>query len=840
MGRNFAPAATFSFAVVRNRSGHPSALLLVTREDGGLAFLTDGKPPGQCRQNSIDIRIEPIDAIGQVRTMYKKLNHVSTIRPVDILSGLGILQRAEMCQTIALLECVDGLFLAKGAVAGVGAKLGLETDAAAERLRVVQNDLSGSSATDAALRFRLWSRLTEAMALPSVVPISAKSATRSASAFAVRASERLTPSIRARHRKSDRNRPDGGLTAQVGGKAAYYWKAAKVATIAEPPLPFPEIVAEEMLALLADDKVVEVAARELDPELSAALWQGQTRARNAMAAGGVWFGGAAVVANAGFLPYMLAAQLRTIIPLVSGPALVSLLATLINPVTVFAGVAALGWLGVGRGSRVVRSQLAARLGVLMAAQGTQCGKDGLDRFLADMRVLDRESTGSFGWMSVKDRAAMRRCIDTLGGRLVGPLPAPAGPPPEPWSSRRMATDVADATAALGLTAGEMLWHAAALDPNVMKAADFSRSKDLGDPMSFASSAADFLTSGAGWSLRGYTAERLVMDKLIADGHDVRLAEASNTPGLDLIVDGGAVQVKCGTSFSNLTEHFEKYPDIPVVANAALAEEAVESDAPWAHLVTTLPGFEIVTIEEQIAETLGHAVDLADPDILQFALSVGVLRGGIEVAQGRVPVSDLPAWLILDGASRGLLVFAGGNAGAWFGLVAIGPAGALILGPAIGGAALLGNSTLKGAAQKQLMAEWYAELQRAAENLHRSIVVALERRIALLEERNQNFADLAGQSDLNAWMARRAQDDLIAALEDRSTLEAAHPKTEADAIRLLLTAHDLAPADAAVLNGILAVEQTIAQKPSLKTAITNAGRPAVDAIRSRLKSSWGKI
>lgn len=769
--------------------------------------------------------------------MSDKLSAHPIVRPVDILSGLGTLQRAEMCQTIALLECVDGLFLAKGAVAGVGAKLGLEMDAAAERLRVVQNDLAGSSATDAALRFRLWSRLTEAMALPSVVPISAKSATRSASAFAVRTSERLTPSVRARHRKADRSRPDGGLAAKVGGKAAGYWKTAKAATGAEPPLPFPEIVAEEMLALLADDKVVEAAARESDPEISAALRQGQARARNAMAAGGVWVGGAAVVANAGFAPYLMAANLSAIVPLVSGPTLTSLLFTLVNPVTVLVGVAALGWLGMGRGSRIVRSQLAARLGVLMATQGGQRGDAGLDRFLADMRMLDREPVGSFGWMSVKDRAAMRRGIATVDGRLAGPLPAPAGPPPEPWSSKRLATDVVDATATLGLTAGEMLWHTAAIEPNVMKAADFSRAEDLGDPMSFACSAADFLTSGAGWSLRGYTAERLVMDKLIADGHDVHLAEASNTPGLDLIVDGAAVQVKCGTSFSNLTEHFEKYPNIPVIANATLAEEAVESDAPWAHLVTTLPGFEIATIEEQIAETLGHAVDLADPDILQFALSVGVLRGGIEVAQGRVPVSDLPAWLILDGASRGLLVFAGGNAGAWFGLVAIGPAGALILGPAIGGAALLGNSTLKGAAQKHLMAEWYAELQRVAEDLHRSIVVTLERRIVLLEERNQNFADLAGQSDLNAWMARRAQDDLIAALEDRSTLEAAHSKTEADAIRILFTARDIAPADAAVLSGVRTLEQTIAQKPSLKTAMTNAGRPAADAVRSGLKNSW---
>ena len=722
-------------------------------------------------------------------------------------------------------------------MAGVGAKLGIDANAAAARLQAAQNDLAGSLASDAALRFRLWSRLTEAMGLPTDVPLSRKSATRSASAFAVRASERLTPSIRARHPRADRNQPAPGLAEQVGGKASDYWKAARAVVVPGSPLPFPEIVAEEMLALLADKAVAEAAAKEADPEIAHALRQGQARARNTLAAGGVWIGGAAVVANAGFLPYILAAQLSSIIPLVSGPTLVSLLATLINPLTVFAGVTALGWLGMGRGSRIVRSQLAARLGVVMAAQGAQLGETGLYRFLEDMRILDREPSGSFGWLPTKDRAAMRREISAVAGRLAGPLPTPAGMPPKPWSSKKIATDVTDALTTLGLTAGEMLWHAAAVDPNVMKAADFSRSEDLDDPMAFACSAADFLIASAGWSLRGYTAERLVMDKLVADGHDVRIAETSNTPGLDLIVDGAAVQVKCGISLSNLTEHFEKYPDIPVIANAELAEIAAESDAPWSPLVTTLPGFEVAAIEEQIAETLGHAVELGDPDIMQFALSIGVLRGGIEVVRGRVPISDLPAWLILDGASRGLLVFAGGNTGAWVGLIAIGPAGALILGPAIGAAALLGNSALKGFAQKQLMADWHEDLQRAAKDLYDSIQAVLERRITRLEERSNTFAQYASRSDFDAWMARRAQDDVIAALEEHHGHSASRPKTEVDAIRLLFSARELAPADTAVLLQVHDLEQSIARKPNLKAAMIEAGRPAGDILSSRLKGYW---
>ena len=54
-------------------------------------------------------------------SMAPELTVPPIIRPVEILSGLGALDRAEICQIIALIECVDGLFLAKGAVEVIGA-----------------------------------------------------------------------------------------------------------------------------------------------------------------------------------------------------------------------------------------------------------------------------------------------------------------------------------------------------------------------------------------------------------------------------------------------------------------------------------------------------------------------------------------------------------------------------------------------------------------------------------------------------------------------------------------------------------------------------------------------
>lgn len=97
---------------------------------------------------------------------------------------------------------------------------------------MVQGNLSGNAATDAALRFRLWSRLTKPINLPCVAPLSMKSSTRAASAYAVQISEKLAPLLPARRRKARRNESEAGLTARVGGRAADNWKMAKTIAVA--------------------------------------------------------------------------------------------------------------------------------------------------------------------------------------------------------------------------------------------------------------------------------------------------------------------------------------------------------------------------------------------------------------------------------------------------------------------------------------------------------------------------------------------------------------------------------------------------------------------------------
>lgn len=755
--------------------------------------------------------------------------------PTDVLAGIGTLTRGQACQMLALLESVDGIFLARGAASDLALRLGIDATTASERLTAAKAELDLSPLSVAMLRLRLWMRLSEALALPGTVPLSPKSAKVAAAGFAVRAAERLSPAARARRRKDPPpSEITGSIGEQAGKRAADFWKAAKKLTMSEPSLGFHQIAEEELLTVLAEESVVRAVEQHADPAIAAALRRGQVSARNALASGSLWIGGAAVVANAGFAPYMLAAQLSAFIPMVGGPALVSLLATLVNPATVFVGVATLGWLGMGKGSRIVRSQLAARLGVLLAVQGLQDREAALAQLLSAMRSLDREPSAAFAWLSKQERSKVRHRIAAVNAGLSGPMPPPAGKPPAPFDTPVVHSDLLDTVAVASLTAADMIWSAAALDPDVLQAADFSRAADLDNPLAFAATAHEFLNAGAAVSLRGYSAERLVINRLVADGHAVQLAKDSTTPGYDLFVDGFPVQVKCGTSLSILAEHFEKYPEIPVIADAALMAQAAASGQDWASLVTTLPGFELAEIEERIAVTLDKAAELAEPDILAAALSIGILRGGLEVARGRISASDLPAWLLLEGASRGALTMAGGQAGAWLGLITIGPAGALILGPAIGSAALLGTGRLKAVVENRLMADWLGELRNKAFVLHRNLTEATDRRVSELKKRRDAFSRTAPISDLAAWIERRASDDLVAAIEDRAAIMAMATATEADAIRLVLAAKNATPTDAAVLRAVRSVELALAGKPSLQNAMLQPGKPAIDGLRLRIQ------
>lgn len=103
-----------------------------------------------------------------------------------------------------------------------------------------------------------------------------------------------------------------------------------------------------------------------DPEIEDALRLGGKQAWAGVAAAGGWVAMAAAVNAAGFAPYTLATKASAFLPFVGGPAAVSFLAVIVNPVTIAAGLLALGGLGGSNVSATIKRHVSARIVVLLA------------------------------------------------------------------------------------------------------------------------------------------------------------------------------------------------------------------------------------------------------------------------------------------------------------------------------------------------------------------------------------------------------------------------------------------------------------------------------------------
>ena len=716
--------------------------------------------------------------------------------PIAILAGIGLADRAALATLLALFQQAGGASLVKAAAKGLWGKLTVlagQPDATADdtgaALAVAKKEILGSAATDEELRHRLWLDLVMALNAKSATPFSPRSARQSASALAVRVSEHLSPGIRkareaataeieAAARAADKVAVEPDWVATLGQEMSQRFSQAKAMFVQDAPLPFADIVTEEFLTILRNPEVakaVEAAALQ-DDQMAAGFHQAHLAAQTAMVGAGGWVAFAAIVANAGFAPYLLAAQASAWLPFVGGQTLVSLLAVLVNPVTLVAGIGALTWLGAAKSGDIARAAIASRISVLLAMSAGEDADSGLAEFLDSMRSLTRKPEQAMSHLSSADRRAFRDHAAFVLGRLGRPFAAVAETPPAPWNqcamSPDMKLDLSEVAAVATITAAEIYWHAAAIDPNVIVAADFSRIANLGDPLSFAWSAHDFASDGAGYSLRGYTAERLVRDHFVALGHSVTMDPLSNTAGLDLMLDGLPVQVKCGDNLSLLATHFDRYPDIPVIANLELADKAWASGAEWASMVTTFPGFEIARIEADVSAALGHAASILDPGVFEIALHLGLLRGGLAVWRGQIPLDDLPVWLVMNAGARGALVFGGGKLGWLAGLVAAGPAGAIIIGPAVACAALIGVRPLQGLATQAMMGDWHRDLVALAATLHGELVVAVDRRITELTKRATlvRARSRTTNNSFAAWLASGYNQTLRTQLVPREFLE----------------------------------------------------------------------
>lgn len=768
------------------------------------------------------------------------MNHPSGIpqhpTPADIASGIGLADRREICALLSLLEAAASLELIKGLAKSAKDKLRPPADPEASQLaRINEGLVNGPQATEG-LRLRLWFEIASSLGLPDTLPISERRIRTNAAAMGVRASEVLSPSVVAASQSTNSTEPSSAReAARKMLRALPLLQSRRSRDVS-----FPDIVAAE-LKVLMDGLLAAGKDEILDPEVAVAIRKGQVAMAAAAGAGAGWVAFATAVGSAGFAPYIVAAQLSAFIPLVSGPALVSFLAVMINPVTVIAGTTALGYFAVkGHGSSA-RATAAARVAVLLAVSGMRDRDVGIATLATAFRRCKLLPRRDLSHLDPRQYADLIERASRIERRLKQVMLPEVSTAPGAWGrpvESSAGFDIAGTSLVGALTAADMLYHAAAIDPDVLLAIDFSRTLAIENSLDLAVHIASFASKGAQVSIRGYTAEQLVMARLVEQGHVVELAAGSTMPGYDLILDGNPVQVKCGANLSLLEEHFSRYPNIPVIADVDLARKAEAAGASWSHLVTSVDGFDLDYVQSIVDRSLDAAESLGESTVPFYSMVVGGARGARKAWKGEIAFEELPPWLIVDLSIRGGLVGAGQVGGAFVGLLVVGPAGALVLGPVAGIAALLGTTKVHGIVDRAIRNDWYSDVMMAAENLRLFLVRACERRIDLVLKRQLRMrkASLKTPPELMAWLDRRILDDAISIWESLEDLR--KTSTLRGAMELMVVASVQGIADPEVTNSRKLLASLIEAKPSTMDSVSVVGGKVAAFIQQKLeKRNW---
>jgi hypothetical protein len=411
-----------------------------------------------------------------------------TMNPHLIASGLGLADREELAGLLALYEASNLINAGAGAGANLLGKLGLEMEKQGGRVAGYVAAHLSSDRTDDELRHMLWLKLMEGMDLGVSFPLSERRTAETAAALGVMAARTISPALHADSKR--RQEKDLGSGGADDWNAWAQKKLKKIPALwtSKPPLPFPEVVSREIAKLLNNEDLRD----GVDPDVAKVMQKAGNDAMAVLAAGGGWVGLAATVNAAGFAPYLLAAQASAFIPFMGGPAVVSLMAVLVNPVTIVAALAAAGGLGGMKISNTIRRQVSARIAVLLAVRGTADPETGMSRLVDSLRNVTRSGASDLGYLALQERRELRQRVARIEGRLGRDLPKAAGLPPgdlgTPTRANHGDSALGEAAVVAGLTAGEMLYRAAMIDDRVIEAADFWRSADLSHPFAFAAQA----------------------------------------------------------------------------------------------------------------------------------------------------------------------------------------------------------------------------------------------------------------------------------------------------------------------------------------------------------------
>jgi hypothetical protein len=316
----------------------------------------------------------------------------------------------------------------------------------------------------------------------------------------------------------------------------------------------------------------------------------------------------------------------------------------------------------------------------------------------------------------------------------------------------------------GMVLGDLLFDLSAIDPKVLEAADFSHRADLSGPFDFAAFAESIKDlpaaslKGHEANLMGYTAERIVAERLIENGHLVSIPDSATQPGFDLIVDGKEFQVKCVTEndIAIIERHFEKYPDTPVIANAEVADIVSESAPDWASQVFFVEGYTYEFANGLSQSSLEAGAEIGEYELLPFIASLSAIRNAHGWWIGQQSLGETAFNVTLDTSSKGILAIAGGFMGNGLGLLVFGPAGAYIFGGVLAVTATTQSNLISEHVDTFLDPDRDSSLHQSSDKLLNTCRDHLEAKVLGIESK---MADLP-EGEVSEAMRHRWQWELV--------------------------------------------------------------------------------
>lgn len=700
-----------------------------------------------------------------------------------MLAGLGLADRKTLSDLLAFLQGesvwkqIGDLFAKWGerAEAFITKEDRESIDRLALRLSESSAAIDESPLSDDALRLSIWMLLRQAYRLPAELTLSRRGAREISRDLGARMAEvffhNADPDWRTGLPPRLRSLFDKPVERGTFGQMIEDYALAQVTALLDENSSSlsdqeRERLFEEWIKILSDPEASLDAASKSGAEIEALL--------KVLMTGGSITGLAVAVELAGFSAYILAAQASAIIPFVGGKTMVSLLAVVTNPIFVIPVV----WFGFrwanDSANRNLMTSFGCIAGSTLAIIGMRDAESGLNTMVTTFSVaesaLDELQGSSVRIDELIDSYRARTELMVGSNSSPSPLSAMDGFDRPLLSAENSGSNLKSFLGGLvdeksempllaSLTIGDFVYHSAMIDPQAVAAADFSSVTDVDELFDFAQFAGRFsqysapALAGATDRLKGYIAEQMVAARLVDKGHIVELPGSAAEPGYDLIVDGQKVQVKCRDDLSGLNEHFERYPDIPVIANSELQEQIDEQA--WADQVYFLEGFSDEHVTQVTEESLEGGAELLDYDVPIFAASLAAARNLMGWWKGSIPADELVWHIATDAAGRGALSLVGGFTGATLGLLMFGPAGAVIMGP-VGGIAGAGTwSRVKAWSGEHLNQEAVHSFKEAGKELVSQCVLVLNEKGTAIQARQARL----GNGVAGRFAILRLDDDL---------------------------------------------------------------------------------